>query len=60
MLLIAVILFIIARNKRSRRTEAMNSMQFNFNHGSLGMDIDKRANSNLKVNFFKAMYLFCV
>lgn len=49
LLLIAVILFIVARNKRSRRSEALNSLQFNFNQDTLGLGIDKRMNSNMKV-----------
>lgn len=53
LLLIVVILFIIARNKRSRsRSDPLNALQFNFNQDSLGLGIDKRVNSNMKVSLF--------
>lgn len=61
LLLIAVILFIVARNKRSRRSEALNSLQFNFNQDTLGLGIDKRMNSNMKVivqNHFNCNKIF--
>lgn len=49
LLLIAAIMFIIARNKRSRRSDVLNSLQHNFNQDTLGLGIDKRGNSHMKV-----------
>lgn len=50
LLLIAAIMFIIARNKRTRRSDVLNSLQHNFNQDTLGLGIDKRGNSHMKVS----------
>lgn len=51
LLLVAAIMFIVARNKRSPRSDVLNSLQHNFNQDSLGLGIDKRGNHHMKVNF---------
>lgn len=48
LLLIAVILFIISKNKRTRTAAVLNALQHNLH--SDGMGIDKRLNSNFKVS----------
>lgn len=42
-------MLIIARNKRSPRSDVLNSLQHNFNQDSLGLGIDKRGNHHMKV-----------
>lgn len=50
LLLVAAIMFMVARNKRSPRSDVLNSLQHNFNQDSLGLGIDKRGNHHMKVN----------
>jgi discoidin domain receptor family protein 2 len=47
--LIAVILFIIVKNKRTRTAAVLDAMQHNHLHSD-GLGIDKRLNSNFKVS----------
>lgn len=49
LLLIAIIMFIVARNKRTRTAAVLDALQHNLHTDSLG--IDKRLNSNFKVSF---------
>ncbi|XP_055299396.1 discoidin domain-containing receptor 2-like, partial [Sitodiplosis mosellana] len=42
LLLVAAIMFIVSRNKRSPRSDVLNSLQHNFNQDTLGLGIDKR------------------
>lgn len=44
-------MFMVARNKRSPRSDVLNSLQHNYNQDSLGLGIDKRGNHHMKVNF---------
>lgn len=57
LLLIVVILFIIARNKRIiRRSDVLGTFQHNLHSDVLGMSVDKRLNSNIKVNIKTYLY----
>lgn len=49
LLLVAAIMFIVSRNKRSPRSDVLNSLQHNFNQDTLGLGIDKR--HHMKVIF---------
>lgn len=51
LLLVAAIMFIVARNKRTPRPEVLNSLQHNFNQDTLRLGIDKRGNNHMKVSF---------
>lgn len=42
LLLVAAIMYIVSRNKRSPRSDVLNSLQHNFNQDTLGLGIDKR------------------
>lgn len=58
LLLVVIILFIVARNKRSRRSDVLGTLQHNLHSDVLGMGIDKRMNSNIKVRLFYCMFFF--
>lgn len=49
LLLVAAIMFIVSRNKRSPRSDVLNSLQNNFNQDTLGLGIDKR--HHMKVSY---------
>lgn len=49
LLLVAAIMFMVSRNKRSPRSDVLNSLQHNFNQDTLGLGIDKR--HHMKVIF---------
>lgn len=49
LLLVGAIMFMVARSKRSPRSDVLNSLQHNFNQDSLGLGIDKRGNHHMKV-----------
>lgn len=50
LILVAAIMFIVARNKRTPRPEVLNSLQHNFNQDSLRLGLDKRGNNHMKVS----------
>lgn len=50
LLLVAAIMFIVARNKRTPRPEVLNSLQHNFNQDTLRLGLDKRGNNHMKVS----------
>lgn len=54
LLLVAAIMFIVSRNKRSPRSDVLNSLQHNFNQDTLGLGIDKR--HHMKVIFCKSFH----
>lgn len=49
LILVAAIMFIVARNKRTPRPEVLNSLQHNFNQDTLRLGLDKRGNNHMKV-----------
>lgn len=50
LILVAAIMFIVARNKRTPRAEVLNSLQHNFNQDTLRLGLDKRGNNHMKVS----------
>lgn len=50
LVLVAAIMFIVARNKRTPRAEVLNSLQHNFNQDTLRLGLDKRGNNHMKVS----------
>lgn len=52
-LLVAAIMFIVSRNKRSPRSDVLNSLQHNFNQDTLGLGIDKRHHMKVFTNNFR-------
>lgn len=62
LLLVGAIMFMVARSKRSPRSDVLNSLQHNFNQDSLGLGIDKRGNHHMKVKKSIILYkrFFCL
>lgn len=58
LLLIVVILFIIAKQKRTRTAAVLDALQHNLHPDGLSLGLDKRFNSNFKVNLFNILFVF--
>lgn len=56
LLLVAAIMFIVSRNKRSPRSDVLNSLQHNFNQDTLGLGIDKRHHMKVIFQFTLKIY----
>lgn len=59
LLLVAAIMFIVSRNKRSPRSDVLNSLQHNFNQDTLGLGIDKRHHMKVIFQFYNYSIRFC-
>lgn len=57
LLLIVVILFIIAKQKRTRTAAVLDALQHNLHTDGLSLGLDKRFNSNFKVNLVNLHFI---